>query len=113
MPAPINGSATSCELLLYADDAAIVYAGNNVQEIESVLSQELRSIQKWLEVNRLSLHLGKTESILFGSKKKLKISSKMNIACNGCEIQSKEKIKYLGLTFDQDMSSKSMGSMVF
>ncbi len=38
-------------------------------------------------MNKLSLHLGKTESILFGSKKILKRVSKLNVTCNGFEIE--------------------------
>ena len=40
--------------------------------ISERLGQELESCSKWLVDNKLSLHLGKTESILFGSKRKLK-----------------------------------------
>lgn len=61
-----------CKLLLYADDSAIIYSHKNLSVIKSTLGQELESCSKWLVDNKLSLHLGKTECILFGSKRKIK-----------------------------------------
>ena len=59
------------KLLLYADDSAILVAGQNIAQIESLLSRELETVSEWLIGNKLSLDLGKTEYILFGSKPRL------------------------------------------
>ena len=45
---------------------------------------ELGAVSEWLCENRLSLHLGKTQSILFGSKKRLTICSELHVTCDGC-----------------------------
>ena len=60
----------------------------------------------------VSLHLGKTESIVFGSKYKLRNVSKMNIACNNVQIEAKSSVKYLGVVLDQDMSGETTGSKI-
>ena len=62
------------KLLLYADDSAILVHGKHIHEVESLLSSELETVSDWLICNKLSLHLGKTESVLFGSKHKLNLS---------------------------------------
>ena len=36
----------------------------------------------------------------------------MSISCNGVDISAKDKVKYLGVTIDQDMSGSSMGNFV-
>ena len=59
-------SAVSCKVILYADDSALLVSGNNISTIEYTLSMELEKLNLWLIDNKLSLHLGKTESILFG-----------------------------------------------
>ena len=59
-------------LLLYADDSAILVADKCLSNIETVLQNELEIVSEWLVDNKLSLHLGKTESILFGSRPRLK-----------------------------------------
>ena len=60
-----------CKLLLYADDSALLVSGSDPKTIADKLSEELESCRKWLMDNKLSLHLGKTEAISFGSKRKL------------------------------------------
>ena len=60
-----------CKLLLYADNSALIVSGFNSKQIGEELSRELESCRQWLIDNKLSLHLGKTEAILFGSKRKL------------------------------------------
>ena len=102
--------AVNCDLMLYADDSALLISGNDVNEIQSRLGNEMCKLSNWLEGNKLSLHLGKTESVLFASKKKLKNVNKMEIVCNGKEIVAKDSVKYLGAILDQDMSGQSMGT---
>ena len=62
--------------------------------------------------NKLSLHLGKTESILFGSKKKLKRANKISVQCSGSIIESKASVTYLGLTLDQATSGEAIATKV-
>ena len=75
------------KLLLYADDSAILVADRHISNIEKLLKKELETVSDWLIDNKLSLHLGKTESILFGSKIKLKSESNLNITCRGTDIE--------------------------
>ena len=76
-------SAVKCKLLLYANDSALIVQGKNTKEIQQELSNELESIREWLIDNKLSLHLGKTESILFASKRKLHTNSSIQVQCAG------------------------------
>ena len=61
-------SAVTCDLLLYADDSALVVSGKDPGQIEHTLSRELESISLWLAQNKLSLHLGKTEAFYLDKK---------------------------------------------
>ena len=45
--------------------------------------------------HRLSLHLGKTESILFGSNKRLAKRRELHFTCNSNDIESGAKVTYL------------------
>ena len=101
-----------CKLLLYADDSVIIHSSKNVDEINVVLSQEMDKMYQWLIDNKLSLHLGKTESMLFGTRTKLKEKSELNVECQGKTIQTTCKMKYLGVVFDQDLTGKFMANSV-
>ena len=105
-------AAVKCKLLLYADDSVLLASGKDLVEIEATLSCELESVNNWLIDNKLSLHLGKTQSIVFGTRKKLYKCSTLNIVCNGNVIESKSTVTYLGVTLDQSLSGDVIASDV-
>ena len=67
---------------MYADDAAVLVSCTNIEQVQSLLSREIETVSEWLIGNKLSLHLGRTESTLFGSKSMLKSQSNMTISCH-------------------------------
>ena len=87
--------------LLFADDSAILVADKDKSTVENDLQKDLQIVSEWLIDNKLSMHLGKTESILFGSKSRLRSRSNLNIECKGNKIEPKDKVKYLGAVLDQ------------
>ena len=89
--------SVKCKLLLYADDSTLIISGSDPKVIADTLSFELNSCRQWLMDNKLSLHLGKTESILFGSKRKLRKVTSFEVKCNNEVIQNDDSVKYLGL----------------
>ena len=82
--------------------------GKDTKEIADILSNNLNSCSNWLVDNKLSLHLGKTEAILFGSKRKLKKSNNFQVKCNDTTIKNVNNVKYLGLTLNDNMSGESI-----
>lgn len=60
-------SASTCHLFLYADDYALLVSHNHKNEVENTLRSELLNVNRWLGDHESSLHLGKTEPVLFGS----------------------------------------------
>ena len=105
-------SAVNCKLLLYADDSALMVSGKDVGKIQDNLSLELQSLNDWLVDNKLSLHPGKTESILFGSNHMLKGQSELKIVCNNTDIVAKDTVNYLGADLDQRLSGESMAKQI-
>ena len=90
----------NCQLSLYADDSALFFADPDPQVIADRLSIELSNCKKWLVDNRLSLHIGKTESILFGTKRKLKRVVDFRVLCEGSAVKRVLQVKYLGVLLD-------------
>ena len=99
-------SAVKCKLLLYADDSALMVSHRDVNVIQEQLSLEMEAVNEWLIDNKLSLHLGKTESILFGPKRKLAKQSELSIKCGDALITPKSEIKYLGLDIHQSLDGE-------
>ena len=100
--------SSECKLLLYADDSAILYSNKDPRVISDKLGLELEMCSKWLVDNKLSLHMGKTESIIFGSKRKLRKINNFSVECNGHTIKAQRSVKYLGLTLDDQLTGEAI-----
>ena len=100
--------SVKCKLLLYADDSALIVSGNDPKIIAETLSRELESCKQWLFDNKLSLHLGKTEAILFGSKQKLNKVKCFDVKCGDKSIKVVNTVKYLGIQIDNDLSCTNL-----
>lgn len=104
--------ACSSHLLLYADDATIIVTDEKKEIIESELSREIAEVSNWFFQNKLILHLGKTEAILFGSAAKLRKCSKLEVRVGDLTITAKQEVKYLGCTLDDKLTGDSMAVQV-
>ena len=100
--------ATNCDLLLYADDSCLTVTHKDIKVIEDTLNNNLSSLCDWLVDNKLSIHLGKTESILFGTRHLLSKTNKLNIKYRNNIIKQNNSVKYLGITLDCMLNGKSM-----
>ena len=90
-----------CKLSLYADDSALVFSDSDPSLVAQFLSAELKVCRDWLIDNRLSLHLGKTECILFGSKRRLKSETVFDVKLGDSTVKRVSTVKYLGVVLDQ------------
>ena len=52
------------------DDTNIYYEAESMNKLETVINKELRKLHTWLIVNRLSLHIAKTNFLIFHSYNK-------------------------------------------
>ena len=100
--------SVNCDLLLYADDSCLTVTHKDINYIENTLNTNLSSLGDWLVDNKLSIHLGKTESILFGTSIKLAKVNQLNIQYGNHVIEQKQSVKYLGVTLDNTLSGRSM-----
>ena len=93
-----NASA-DCKLILYSDD--LVPYHKDPEVISQKLSEVMESCSNWLVDNKLSLHLGKTECVRFGPRRKLKNITNFNVKCKEQVIKSQDSVRYLGLYIDK------------
>ena len=59
----------NCSVNLYADDTVIYYSGVSIEDIESFVKRDLKSLSQWLEDNKLVLNALETNSMLFTSNR--------------------------------------------
>ena len=104
--------SVDCKVLLYADDSALLVSGKDPKMVADELSKELDSCRQWIIDNKLSLHLGKTEAILFGTKRKLNYVQDFSVKYNGKTINNSSSVKFLRVNLDNSLSGESIASNV-
>ena len=52
---------------LFADDTNIYYKSHDLAHLQKIMNRELKKVKKWLDSNRLSLNIGKTNFVIFHS----------------------------------------------
>ena len=96
----------NCKLSLYADDSALLYSHSDASVIGDFLSRELSKCKQWLVDNELSLHIGKTEYLLFGTSRRLR-GCDFRVTCEGKAIERVFNVKYLGVQLDEYLNGSS------
>ena len=86
---------------MISTENALIYSAPDPRSVSLFLSNELDICHKWLVDNRLSLHLGKTECILFGPKRRLNSVEDFEIKLGDITVSRVESVKYLGVFLDQ------------
>ena len=87
---------------LFADDTNIYYESDSLQELEKVIYKELNKLNLWLNVNRLSPNIDKTNYIIFHPYNK-PTKKRITIKINNKAINEK---KYLGVLINSTLSWK-------
>ena len=88
---------------LYADDTIIIISHENLDTLTSQVETELSHIDLWLKNNKMTINTDKTETIFFGNHSQLKKVENKTVNYMGIPLKRSEKVKYLGVIFDQKM----------
>ena len=91
---------------MFADDTNISFAAPTLSELENVLNREVRNVNLWLKVNKLSLNIAKTECMVIGSRQRLNVNTdgNINIAINDQPIKKVKETETLGMVIDQHLA---------
>ena len=91
------------EFTLFADDTNIIYSNVSTTSLCNTLNAELKKLNAWLNLNKLSLNLQKTNYITFFTNN---TESTIQIAINGSNIENVNSTKYLGVYIDHHLNWK-------
>ena len=86
--------------------AYIAHVRSLINDLELKLNRELTSVAEWMKSYRLAPSILKTHFILFHSKK-LKPLQSFTLRIDGVNIKQISWVKYLGITFDSNLTWKN------
>ena len=97
---------------MYADDTSIDFPFNSISELNETINANLAALKLWLQGNKLSLNVAKTDGMIIGSRGKLKrlassdsVKTRFNVEND--DIKMAEDTKYLGVQVDQQFKWSS------
>ena len=97
---------TTADITLYADDSTPFQSGHNARLISDKLQLDLSKVELWVAKNRLVLNADKTNSILIGSRQKIKSAPSLNLSIKDKIIEQLPCVKLLGVQVDENLSWK-------
>jgi hypothetical protein len=100
-------SNASKKLSLIQYDTTLSVSGASMPDIFSTINGELPLIVKWLNNNKLSLNVSKTNYMIMTSRNKTHDNSNYTISINGCAIDRVHETTFLGIIIDDKLTWKS------
>ena len=104
------------KIVMYADDTVIYFSNNDISIIESSLNKDLCNLADYFDDNELIINLkkGKTESMLFGTAKRLSLNKNdFNVSYRQHLISFVDKYKYLGNILDNHLTFSNNFDMFY
>ena len=98
-------SSDILSFILFADDSSLYYSHKNSQTLLETVNFELSKVTLWIQANKLSLNLQKTNYMFFSNTIKVLPG---DVSFNNVLIDRVSSTKFLGLHIDEQMSWKSM-----
>jgi len=100
----VNASSI-LEFHLFADASNLFYSQRDLDHLEQSVNQELKKINTWLCVNKLSLTIATSHFVIFRPYQK-KVNSQIKIEIEGKLINERKIVKYLGVLLDCNLNWK-------
>jgi hypothetical protein len=91
-----------CYSIFFADDTNLFIQGKNINDMCNKLNYEMVNIIDWLNTNKLSINVSKTQYIVFHSRGKEIADT--NVKINGSDIDRVYKTKFLGVIIDSTLT---------
>jgi len=105
----IHKASTHFHAILFADDTNLTstlcsFNSDPNTSLSSRINKELKNIQIWLEINKLSLNVTKTKYMIFHNRQRNIIDRIPKLELNGQNIERVTEFNFLGLTIDQHLT---------
>ena len=103
-------STNMFKFITYADDTTLIVSispqpHTTFPNIQNSLSNELKKVNNWLKINKLSLNARKTKYMMFHNVNKH--LPQLNLDINGDQIECVDTFDFLGITIDKNINWKA------
>ncbi len=103
----LANALTVCKSVLFADDTTLYLTNKNLKYILEKVRYDMCTLIDWFKANKLTLHLGKTNFILFKPKSSPDVN--IDLTVGNISISRVKHTKFLGLIIDENFSWENHG----
>ena len=89
--------------VMFADDTSMFLAHDDLKHLEYIVNIELAKVVEWLNVNKLSINVGKTHAMLF-TNRNINSLPPIHISIQHTDVQFVSKISFIGILIDNKLS---------
>ena len=104
----LNQAIKSCKVHHFADDTNLLFLSNSIKKLNKQVNADLKHLVNWLNANKISLNVKKTEMVIFKSKQK-KLEGDLKIKFKQKKLEGDLKIKLCGRRLYPTVSVKYLG----
>ena len=90
---------------LFADVTNIYFKHHDLIQLQKIMNRGLKKVRKWLDANRLSLNIDKTNFVVFHSPQ-IKLMEPVLIRFSWEKIKRESCVKFLGIMLDANLCWK-------
>ena len=102
----INQAIKFCKVHHFADDTNLLYLGKSIKKLNKLVNIDLKNLLYWLNANKISLNVKKTELVIFKSKQK-QFDGEIKLKLSRKRLFPTDSVKYLGVKIDGNLLWKS------
>ena len=95
-----------CKVHHFADDTNLLQFSKSVDKLNKYINLDMKNLTDWLNANKISLNVKKTELAIFKHKKK-KLECPIRIKFSKKRLYPSNLIKYLGVKIDENLNWKN------
>ena len=107
----LHNAIKYCMVHHFADDTNLLLFDSSLKSLQKKINIDLKFLCHWLNANKISLNINKTEYILFRHKQK-STNFHLKLKLNGKKLYPSSYIKYLGIFLDENLNWKKQVSIL-
>ena len=98
----LNQAIKFCKVHHFADDTNLLYLGKSIKKLNKLVNIDLKNLLYWLNANKISLNVKKTELVIFKSKRK-QFDGEIKLKLSRKRLFPTDSVKYLGVKIDGNL----------
>ena len=101
----MNQAIKFCKVHHFADDTNLLHFSKSITKLNKYVNLDMKNLTDWLNANKISLNVQKTELVIFKHQRK-KLDSEVNVKLNRRQLFLTDSVKYLGIKVDKNLNWK-------